>query len=78
MILEAECAWWVDPVFDLAFCLNDVLLKCLWTPHAATEFMACFDAMAQAYLGLSTGRRHRPSRRAASLPPSLFLCRVDG
>ncbi|HEV7574944.1 MAG TPA: aminoglycoside phosphotransferase family protein, partial [Caldimonas sp.] len=32
VLLDAECAWWGDPAFDLAFCLNHLLLKCLWTP----------------------------------------------
>ena len=31
VFLDAECAWWGDPAFDLAFCLNHLLLKCLWT-----------------------------------------------
>ncbi len=34
VFLDAECAWWGDPAFDLAFCLNHLLLKCLWTPRA--------------------------------------------
>ena len=32
VFLDAECAWWGDPAFDIAFCLNHLLLKCLWTP----------------------------------------------
>jgi 5-methylthioribose kinase len=26
VLLDAECAWWGDPAFDLAFCLNHLLL----------------------------------------------------
>ena len=51
MFLDAECAVWGDPAFDLAFCLNHLLLKCLWTPAATAGFLACFDALAQAYRG---------------------------
>ena len=29
VLLDAECAWHGDPAFDLAFCLNHLLLKCL-------------------------------------------------
>src|SRR5262245_55612776 len=29
VFLDAECAWFGDPAFDLAFCLNHLLLKCL-------------------------------------------------
>ena len=79
VILDAECAWWGDPAFDLAFCLNHLLLKCLWTPPATAGFLACFDALAGAYL------RHvdwEPAKalesRAAALLPGLFLARVDG
>ncbi|MFQ5937991.1 MAG: phosphotransferase family protein, partial [Acidiferrobacterales bacterium] len=49
VFLDAECAWYGDPAFDLAFCLNHFLLKCLWTPRAARNFLACFTAMAGAY-----------------------------
>ena len=35
VFLDAECAWYGDPAFDLAFCLNHLLLKCLWTPAGA-------------------------------------------
>jgi aminoglycoside phosphotransferase (APT) family kinase protein len=27
VFLDAECAWWGDPAFDLAFCLNHLLLS---------------------------------------------------
>ena len=39
IFLDAECAWYGDPAFDLAFCLNHLLLKCLWTPPAADRFL---------------------------------------
>jgi aminoglycoside phosphotransferase (APT) family kinase protein len=76
VFLDAECAWYGDPAFDLAFCLNHLLLKCLWVPASAPGFLACFDALAAAYLGV-----HRPAgleARAASLLPGLLLARVDG
>jgi aminoglycoside phosphotransferase (APT) family kinase protein len=76
VFLDAECAWYGDPAFDLAFCLNHLLLKCLWVPEAAARFLACFDALAAAYL-----EGHAPAgleARAASLLPGLLLARVDG
>ncbi len=79
VFLDAECAWWGDPAFDLAFCLNHLLLKCLWTPSATLGFLACFDAMANAYVARVTWEG--PSAletRAAHLLPGLFLARVDG
>jgi aminoglycoside phosphotransferase (APT) family kinase protein len=79
VFLDAECAWYGDPAFDLAFCLNHMLLKCLWTPAAAAGFLACFDALAEAYLeGVSWEPRGELEARAAGLLPGLFLARVDG
>src|SRR5690606_2049085 len=46
VFLDAECAWYGDPAFDLAFCLNHLLLKSLWTPPAAAGFLRSFDALA--------------------------------
>lgn len=76
VFLDAECAWYGDPAFDLAFCLNHLLLKCLWVPEAAAKFLACFDALATAYFAsyAPTGLE----ARAASLLPGLLLARVDG
>jgi aminoglycoside phosphotransferase (APT) family kinase protein len=79
VFLDAECAWWGDPAFDLAFCLNHLLLKCLWTPTAQDGFMACFDALAGAYLaGVDWEDAEAVEARAAALLPGLFLARVDG
>ena len=49
VFLDAECAWYGDPAFDLAFCLNHLLLKCLWVPKATPRFLACFDALVATY-----------------------------
>ncbi len=79
VFLDAECAWYGDPAFDLAFCLNHLLLKCLWTPAAARGFLACFDRLAETYLA-AVGWEPRAAleARAARLLPGLFLARVDG
>lgn len=79
VLLDAECAWWGDPAFDLAFCLNHLLLKCLWTPRAQSGFLACFAALAEHYLaGVDWEPREALERRAAALLPGLLLARVDG
>jgi aminoglycoside phosphotransferase (APT) family kinase protein len=72
--LDAECAWYGDPAFDLAFCLNHLLLKCLWVPSARAALLECYDALAAAYGVPFEGVRDR----AASLLPALLLARVDG
>lgn len=79
VLLDAECAWWGDPAFDLAFCLNHLLLKCLWTPQASGGFLACFTAFVTAYLSrVAWEPPHHLESRAAHLLAGLFLARVDG
>ncbi len=79
MFLDAECAWFGDPAFDVAFCLKHFLLKCLWTPSAATRFLAAFGAFADAYLaGVDWEPRAGLEKRIARLLPGLWLARVDG
>ena len=76
VFLDAECAWYGDPAFDLAFCLNHLLLKCLWTPGARNAFLDCFDALSAAYLRGVTFKE--VEERTAALLPALLLARVDG
>jgi len=76
VFLDAECAWYGDPAFDHAFCLNHLLLKCVWVPRARAAFLECFEALSAAYLrAFSEGN---VQQRAASLLPALLLARVDG
>jgi aminoglycoside phosphotransferase (APT) family kinase protein len=76
VFLDAECAWYGDPAFDLAFCLNHLLLKCLWVPRAKEAFLACFDALAGSYL--DSVSFEEIELRTSSLLPALLLARVDG
>jgi aminoglycoside phosphotransferase (APT) family kinase protein len=79
VLLDAECAWYGDPAFDLAFCLNHMLLKCAWRPHWTTRYLECFDALAAAYLGaVQWEPRADIEARTAHLLPGLLLARVDG
>jgi aminoglycoside phosphotransferase (APT) family kinase protein len=73
VFLDAECAWYGDPAFDLAFCLNHLLLKCLWVPGSRRNFLDCFDALTTGY-----APEEPLERRASSLLPALLLARVDG
>ncbi len=79
ILLDAECAWYGDPAFDLAFCLNHMLLKCLWRPQWREQYLACYDALASTYLARVTWEpRAAIEARVAHLLPGLFLGRVDG
>jgi len=79
VFVDAECAWYGDPAFDLAFCLNHLLLKCIWVPEATPAFLACFDALHQRYLdGVDWEERDALEARTAALLPGLMLGRIDG
>jgi tRNA A-37 threonylcarbamoyl transferase component Bud32 len=79
VILDAECAWYGDPAFDAAFCLNHFLLKCAARPARADAYLRCYAAFADAYLGLVTWEpRAAIEARVASLLPALTLARIDG
>jgi aminoglycoside phosphotransferase (APT) family kinase protein len=79
VFLDAECAWWGDPAFDLAFCLTHLLLKCLWTPSARDGFLSCFDTLGAAYLrGVAWEPVASLEHRTAAVLPGLFLARIDG
>jgi len=79
VLLDAECATWSDPAFDLAFCLNHLLLKCLWTPSSSSDFLNCFEVLTNSYLQSVDWELPRNlESRAARLLPGLLLARVDG
>ena len=79
VFLDAECAWFGDPAFDLAFALNHLLLKCLWQPSWVPRYLDCFDALALAYLdGVTWEPPAVVEARTARLLPGLLLARVDG
>ena len=79
VFLDAECAWYGDPAFDLAFCLNHLLLKQLWAPAASAALARCFTALTQAYAqGVTWTPWPTLQARAARLLPGLLLARVDG
>jgi aminoglycoside phosphotransferase (APT) family kinase protein len=79
VFLDAECAWFGDPAFDLSFCLNHLLLKTLWVPSAERELLESFDALREAYLrGVDWEAPAELEERASQLLPALLLARVDG
>lgn len=79
VFLDAECATFGDPAFDLAFCLNHLLLKCVYRPDTATAYLGCFTAMSDAYLPLVNWEdRDALEQRVAHLLPGLLLARIDG
>ncbi|WP_264933046.1 phosphotransferase family protein [Streptomyces sp. A012304] len=79
VLLDAECAWYGDPAFDLAFCVNHLLLKSLVVPRRRADLLRSARALAEAYGGrIDWEPRPALEARAASLLPALLLARVDG
>jgi len=79
VILDAECAWFGDPAFDLAFVLNHLLLKSAWQPPRSASYRAMAEALVAAY---GDRVRWEPwlalDARTAGLLPALMLARIDG
>lgn len=79
VLLDAECAWFGDPAFDLAFCLNHFLLKAAHLPRHGRALLQSFAAFAGAYLPhVRWEAAGTLEARAATLLPGLLLARVDG
>lgn len=79
VLLDAECAWFGDPAFDLAFCLNHFLLKAAHRPACTRELLDAFRAFLAAY-GPHVRWEPVPAleQRVATLLPGLTLARIDG
>lgn len=79
VLLDAECAWYGDPAFDLAFCVNHLLLKSLVLPAHRAELLRSARTLDEAYARcVDWEPRPAVEARAASLLPALLLARVDG
>ncbi|MDP6952056.1 MAG: aminoglycoside phosphotransferase family protein [Alphaproteobacteria bacterium] len=79
VFLDAECAVYGDPAFDLAFCLTHLMLKPLAQPQAMALHLASYRSLVDAYLdGVTWEPVGDLAARAAALLPALMLARVDG
>ncbi len=79
VLLDAECAWYGDPAFDLAFCATHLLLKSVWKPAHAAAYQDAATALQSAYLAAVTWEPvERIETRAVALIGALTLARVDG
>ncbi|HVW92271.1 MAG TPA: aminoglycoside phosphotransferase family protein [Devosia sp.] len=79
VLLDAECAWYGDPAFDAAFCLNHLLLKAVHLPAIRAALLEQAAAFFATWIShFPAGLRSDTGRRAAVLLPCLMLARVDG
>lgn len=79
VLLDAECAWFGDPAFDVAFCLNHLLIKSVLLPGHADALLSAARGLASSharYIGWE--KPEQLEQRVASLLPALALARVDG
>jgi len=79
VLLDSETANYGDPAFDLAFCLNHLLLKCIWHPQWKDGYLQCFDALAATYkAGVTWEPVAGLEERATALLSAFLLARIDG
>lgn len=79
VLLDAECGWFGDPAFDLAFCLNHLVIKARIVDGAREALLESFDRLAESYLaGVDWESAEAVEARAARLLAILALARVDG
>lgn len=79
VFLDAETACYGDPAFDLAFCLNHLLLKCVWHPQYRQVYLESFTRLKDAYLNrVDWEHANDVEARTAVLLPTLLLARIDG
>lgn len=79
VLLDAECATMGDPAFDVAFCLNHLILKSVHLPESRAELRRAVTGFWRVYAGLVDWEPvESVEGRVAALLPALMLARVDG
>jgi hypothetical protein len=79
VLLDAECAWFGDPAFDAAFCMNHLLLKSAHLPGLRAQLLEAAQRFLTTWLAaLPAGAQEAAERRLARLLPCLLLARIDG
>lgn len=77
--LDAETAWWGDPAFDVAFCVNHLLLKAVLPGAPVDRLDTSIAELIRAYgLHVTWEAPELLLGRVAALLPALMLARVDG
>jgi fructosamine-3-kinase len=79
VLLDAECAWFGDPAFDVAFCVNHLLMKSVLLPALMPDLLASARALVAAHADrIDWEAPHACESRVATLLPALALARIDG
>jgi len=79
VLLDAECAWYGDPAFDLALFLSHLLVECVLQPQWREDYLTCYSAFCASYAQRVTWEMpEQTDERAALLLPALALAHVYG
>lgn len=79
ILLDAECASMGDPCFDVAFCLNHLILKSVHLPQSRARLHQSVLEFWQAYVAhVDWEDPAALQARTAALLPALMLARIDG
>ncbi len=79
IFLDAECAIYGDPAFDIAFLLNHLLLKSVWRPLLLDQLLHCFTVAYEAYLSnVNWEDSSEFEKRACAFLGVFLLARIDG
>ena len=79
VVLDAECAWYGDPAFDVAFCLNHFFLKAAHLPDSVVALMQSAQDFLTAYFQeVNWEAEPELEHRISTLLPGLMLARIDG
>ncbi|NRB15950.1 MAG: aminoglycoside phosphotransferase family protein, partial [Rhizobiales bacterium] len=79
IILDAECATMGDASFDVAFCLNHLVLKAVHMPASRKALLAAVTDFWKSYkLHVDWENIGKLEARICALLPALMLARIDG
>jgi aminoglycoside phosphotransferase (APT) family kinase protein len=79
VFIDAECATFGDPAFDIAFLLNHLVIKAMVVDSHRMALVAAATKAWRAYQdGIEWEAAETVERRVIALLPALMLARVDG
>ena len=79
VLLDAECATMGDGCFDVAFCLNHLILKAVFVPSKRADYLSySYDFWHNYKAFISWESQADFEKRLCQLLPMLMLARIDG
>jgi len=79
VLLDAECATMGDPCFDVAFCVNHLVLKAIHLPTSRARYLKNTASLWESYRrNVAWELTVKLESRICALLPALMLARVDG